>query len=176
MLSEIYRVLSPTGVYICITYGLPEQRMDYFRKPDFYWNPIQHKIAKPTISTSAVVATEDKNEKNFHYIYVMRKQVDKDKQWDLNIFAYFKIILSEVLMFWCWRIQNKWTDSRLAGPGWGWRAQHLCTNLLHRFWILRLRRYQLLICKAWELICFHLVKQISWVCQEGTVRRKCKFH
>ena len=24
MLSEIYRVLSPTGVYICITYGLPE--------------------------------------------------------------------------------------------------------------------------------------------------------
>ena len=54
--------------------------MDYFRKPDFYWNPIQHKIAKPKISTSAVVATEDKNEKNFHYIYVMRKQVDKDKQ------------------------------------------------------------------------------------------------
>ena len=24
MLNEIYRVLSPTGVYICITYGLPE--------------------------------------------------------------------------------------------------------------------------------------------------------
>lgn len=81
MLSEIYRVLSPTGVYICITYGLPEQRMDYFRKPEFYWNPIQHKIAKPTISTSAVVASEDKNEKNFHYIYVMRKQVDKQKEW-----------------------------------------------------------------------------------------------
>ena len=81
MLQEIYRVLSPTGVYICITYGLPEQRMDYFRKPEFYWNPIQHKVAKPTISTSAVVATEDKNEKNFHYIFVMRKMVDKDKQW-----------------------------------------------------------------------------------------------
>ncbi len=73
-------MLSPTGVYICITYGLPEQRMDYFRKPEFYWNPIQHKIAKPTISTSAVVATEDKNEKNFHYIYVMRKQAEK-KEW-----------------------------------------------------------------------------------------------
>ena len=41
----------------------------------------QHKVAKPTISTSAVVAHEDKNEKNFHYIYVMRKQTDaKDKQ------------------------------------------------------------------------------------------------
>jgi hypothetical protein len=28
-----------------------------------------------------VVASEDKNEKNFHYIYVMRKMVDKEKQW-----------------------------------------------------------------------------------------------
>jgi ubiquinone/menaquinone biosynthesis C-methylase UbiE len=30
MLGEIYRVLSPTGVYICISYGLPEQRLGYF--------------------------------------------------------------------------------------------------------------------------------------------------
>jgi ubiquinone/menaquinone biosynthesis C-methylase UbiE len=81
MLSEIYRTLSPTGVYICISYGLPEQRMGYFQKSEFYWNVFQHKIAKPTISTSAVVAKEDKDEKNFHYIYVMRKQVEaKDKQ------------------------------------------------------------------------------------------------
>ena len=77
MLEQIYRCLSPTGVYICMTYGLPEQRMGYFQKPDFYWTIFQHKIAKPTISTSAVVANEDKNEKNFHYIYVMRKQVEQ---------------------------------------------------------------------------------------------------
>lgn len=93
MLSEIYRVLSPTGVYICITYGLPEQRMDYFRKGEFYWNPIQHKIAKPTISTSAVVATEDKNEKNFHYIYVMRKQAEK-KEWKIYTHALNNCITS----------------------------------------------------------------------------------
>lgn len=80
MLAEIYRVLSPTGVYICITYGLPDQRQDYFRKPEFFWNMSTHKVTKPTISTSTVVANEDKNEKNFHYIFVLRKQVDKDKQ------------------------------------------------------------------------------------------------
>ena len=81
MLSEIYRVLSPTGVYICISYGLPEQRRGYFQKSEFYQNVAEHKIAKPTISTSAVVAKEDKDEKNFHYIYVMRKQVEaKDRQ------------------------------------------------------------------------------------------------
>jgi hypothetical protein len=73
-------VLSPTGVYICITYGLPEQRLEYFGKPEFCWILKQHKVAKPTISTSAVVASEDKNEKNFHYIYVMRKMMEKDKQ------------------------------------------------------------------------------------------------
>ncbi len=81
MLSEIYRVLSPTGVFICITYGVPEQREGYFRNSAFDWNVFTHKIAKPTISTSAVVSSEDKDAKNFHYIYVMRKQVAaKDKQ------------------------------------------------------------------------------------------------
>ena len=80
MLSEIYRVLSPTGVYICITYGLPDQRLGYFQKQEFDWAIIQHKVAKPTISTSAVIANEDKNDKNFHYIYIMRKQMAaKDK-------------------------------------------------------------------------------------------------
>ena len=74
MLNEIYRVLSPAGVYICITYGLPDQRLGYFQKHEFDWTPFTHKVTKPTISTSAVVADEQKNEKNFHYIYVMRKQ------------------------------------------------------------------------------------------------------
>ena len=79
-LNEVYRVLSPTGVYICITYGLPEQREPYFRNSQYDWNVFPHKVAKPTISTSAVVSSEDKDAKNFHYIYVMRKQVaSKDK-------------------------------------------------------------------------------------------------
>ncbi len=77
MLSEIYRVLSPTGVYICVSYGLPDMRVEYFKKPEFKWEIVHHKVAKPTISTTAVAAVQDKNEKNFHYIYVMRKQVDK---------------------------------------------------------------------------------------------------
>ena len=32
MLTEINRVLKPSGVYICITYGSPEFRMDYLQK------------------------------------------------------------------------------------------------------------------------------------------------
>ena len=73
-LNEIYRVLKPNGVYICVTYGLPEQRVNVFKRADFKWTPIVHKVTKTTISTAEVVASEDKTEKNFHYIYVMKKQ------------------------------------------------------------------------------------------------------
>ena len=75
MISEIYRVLSPTGVYICISYGIPDQRETYFWNSQYDWELTIHSVAKPTISTSAIVAHEDKDPKNFHYIYVMRKKV-----------------------------------------------------------------------------------------------------
>lgn len=32
MLSEIHRVLSPKGVYICISYGIPDHRLLYLEK------------------------------------------------------------------------------------------------------------------------------------------------
>ena len=35
MLSEVYRLLSPTGVYICITYGVPANRKSKFEKFDW---------------------------------------------------------------------------------------------------------------------------------------------
>ena len=72
-LKEIYRVLKPNGVYICMTYGLPDQRLEIFKRPEFRWSPIIHKVTKTTISTQQVVAAEDKNDKNFHYIYILKK-------------------------------------------------------------------------------------------------------
>ena len=32
MLKEIYRVLSPKGVYICVTYGFPKIRLEFLKK------------------------------------------------------------------------------------------------------------------------------------------------
>jgi ubiquinone/menaquinone biosynthesis C-methylase UbiE len=80
MLKEIDRVLSPSGVYVCITYGVPEQRESYFKNSTFDWNVWVHKIPKPMISTSATVSNDDKDPKNFHYVYVMRKQVGGKKE------------------------------------------------------------------------------------------------
>lgn len=74
MLSEIHKALSPTGVYICISYGVKESRMSYLQKKDYSWTVFCHQVAKPTISTSQVVSTESKDEKNFHWVYVMKKQ------------------------------------------------------------------------------------------------------
>ena len=73
-LNEVHRVLSPNGVYISVTYGVPENRLPYFSKKDFDWTVFTQKVAKPTISTSVVVAEGEKDDnKNFHFIYIMRK-------------------------------------------------------------------------------------------------------
>ena len=81
MLNEVHRVLSPSGVYICITYGIPKMREDYFKRSDFSWTVITQKVAKQTISTSNVISggkTTMQDESNFHYIYIMRKQAIKE--------------------------------------------------------------------------------------------------
>jgi len=75
MLNEIYRVLASTGVYICITYGFPENRESYFKNSAYEWDLTIHKVAKPTISTAtALTSTDDKEKKNYHFIYVLKKK------------------------------------------------------------------------------------------------------
>jgi EEF1A lysine methyltransferase 4 len=77
MLSEIHRVLQPNGVYICISYGVKDQRNDYFVNREFDWTVSHHMVAKPTISTANVVASERNDEKNYHWVYIMRKQAQQ---------------------------------------------------------------------------------------------------
>ena len=77
MLGEVHRVLSPNGVYICVSYGVKESRMAYFQKKEFDWTVSHHMVSKPTISTSTVVASETRDDKNFHWVYIMRKQAAK---------------------------------------------------------------------------------------------------
>lgn len=74
MLSEIHKALTATGVYICVSYGVKESRMSYLQKKEYDWTVFHAMVAKPTISTSQVVNTENKDDKNFHWVYVMRKQ------------------------------------------------------------------------------------------------------
>mmetsp|Transcript_24214 Transcript_24214/g.28183 ORF Transcript_24214/g.28183 Transcript_24214/m.28183 type:complete len:222 (+) Transcript_24214:47-712(+) len=73
MLSEINRVLSPKGVYICISYGIPDHRLLYLEKPEFDWKVTRETIPKPTISTSVTISSEDKDSPQVHYIYICKK-------------------------------------------------------------------------------------------------------
>lgn len=72
-LNEVHKVLTDTGVYISISYGTKERRMPHFQHKNFDWTVTTHQVAKQTINTAEVVIAENKDDQNFHWVYVMRK-------------------------------------------------------------------------------------------------------
>ena len=54
--------------------AVQQQRMHYFQSSDFEWTVSHHLVAKPTISTSSVVSAQQSDDRNFHWVYNMRKQ------------------------------------------------------------------------------------------------------
>eukprot|EP00357_Protocruzia_adherens_P019331 CAMPEP_0115005726 /NCGR_PEP_ID=MMETSP0216-20121206/20057_1 /TAXON_ID=223996 /ORGANISM="Protocruzia adherens, Strain Boccale" /LENGTH=214 /DNA_ID=CAMNT_0002372135 /DNA_START=40 /DNA_END=684 /DNA_ORIENTATION=- len=74
MLTRVYKSLTPNGVYVAITYGQPQHRLSYLTKSEFSWEVTQSQVAKPTISTTAALATDDKTSPNVHYIYICKKK------------------------------------------------------------------------------------------------------
>lgn len=76
MLSEIHRVLSPTGVYICITHGEEKQRKKYLKNVKKYnWDRIKHMVQKPGIGNNVkeLKVPKEDDKKNFHFVYICRK-------------------------------------------------------------------------------------------------------
>jgi len=64
ILSEISRCLVPGGLYLVVTYGDPDSRLEYFDRVEYNWGVEQ-----------SIISTEDG--KNFHYVYSMTKKIDK---------------------------------------------------------------------------------------------------
>lgn len=60
MLAEIYRVLAQNGVYIMITFGSKEQRLQYLEKAEFDWGIAVHELPKPTITATITEADPQK--------------------------------------------------------------------------------------------------------------------
>ena len=67
-LKEVYRVLGPSGVFICVSYASPDKRMKFFDSEDpdgekkFNWKIIHKKIPKLGIPTSGKQLTDDEVE------------------------------------------------------------------------------------------------------------------
>ena len=71
MCMEVSRVLKPSGVFFVVSYGVPDNRMQYLENEDYSWTVTTHTVPKPTVSATAVPDTKDAN--SVHYIYVCAK-------------------------------------------------------------------------------------------------------
>ena len=69
MMKEIYRVLKDEGYYIIISNANEDSRKLLF--DENMWEYSIMEIEKP----SKVLVIEDKDPKNFHYIYVLKKKI-----------------------------------------------------------------------------------------------------
>jgi len=70
-LSEVSRVLSPTGYYLCISHGQPAYRLTYLQRQEFGWNVKVLTVQKPMMGMTASLAGEEKD--NLHYVYICTK-------------------------------------------------------------------------------------------------------
>jgi len=70
MLNEIYKVLVPSGIYICISHVIPEKREKYFLKEGWDWLLTVEKLPKFGVDASDKKA----DPKKFHYVYILTKQ------------------------------------------------------------------------------------------------------
>ena len=74
MMKEIYRVLKDEGYYIIISNASEEGRKLLF--DENMWEYTVMEIEKP----SKVLVIEDKDPKNFHYIYILKKKIVEPPQ------------------------------------------------------------------------------------------------
>lgn len=79
MLSEIHRVLNPTGVYICVSHGTEAQRKKYLKNLKKYnWIRTKSQIQKPGFGPNQkeLKVPKEDDKKNFNFVYVLKKQTN----------------------------------------------------------------------------------------------------
>ena len=68
MLNEVYRVMSPNGVFICISQCHYSTRLEQFTRKDMDWVVTHEKVLKPFAKENS------HNEDDYIWVYIMRKQ------------------------------------------------------------------------------------------------------
>jgi hypothetical protein len=64
-------VLNGAGVFFIVSYGVPDNRLNYLENDDYAWTVTVHTVPKPTVSATAVPDTKDAN--SVHDVYVCQK-------------------------------------------------------------------------------------------------------
>ncbi|KAL0241519.1 hypothetical protein GEMRC1_006754 [Eukaryota sp. GEM-RC1] len=74
--KEINRCLKPQGIYVNITYGQPESRLDHFKRQDLNWN-----VETKTVPKSMLGLEENQdNPSNYFYVYICSHPQESPKE------------------------------------------------------------------------------------------------
>ena len=88
MLSECHRVLKPEGSYIMISREVEKKRKKYLKNTKkFNWTITKTPLPKPIYGTQPArlpKVTEKDDKKNFHFMYVCKKQLEPVVDSDLE--------------------------------------------------------------------------------------------
>ena len=79
MIKEIYRVLQDEGYYIIVSNSDESTRKELFDEK--MWEYKYCEIGKPT--KIIVIDEKDKDPKNYHYIYILKKKIDEEKRKEI---------------------------------------------------------------------------------------------
>ena len=74
-LSEISRVLSPEGTFVCVSHAQPGNRLEVLEKPEYGWTVSVATVAKPMWRDMKDPASSDDN-RVYHYIYICKKRAN----------------------------------------------------------------------------------------------------
>ena len=64
-------MLSDKGVFVAISYGIPDNRLSYLENEEYGWKVNVHTIPKPTVSATNVADSKDMT--SVHYMYACVK-------------------------------------------------------------------------------------------------------
>lgn len=75
-LSEISRVLTPNGVFVSISHGPPNTRLQILDQAQYGWSVSVQTVPKPMIKAMRdhVMSDVDSDERVYHYVYVCTKK------------------------------------------------------------------------------------------------------
>ena len=68
MVQSVYRVLKSGGVYILVSYGMPDTRIGYLKHKLLNWHIEQVKIPKVPLDQFSSLELSQ-----FHYVYICTK-------------------------------------------------------------------------------------------------------
>jgi len=77
-LSEISRVLSPEGTFVCVSHAQPGSRLEILQKPEYGWTVSVASVPKPMWRDSKDLTSSGQADDTrvYHYIYICKKRAN----------------------------------------------------------------------------------------------------